>query len=104
MVIGSLLVMHDGTYQEQEFNDDNQVIGVTTTDYSYALDGLYVGDMPQTSYIFGLTLKPIKGMRLQLYKTYDRNFGDWSLILVRLRVMVEHKFGKLGVILNLIYT
>ena len=69
----------DGTYQEQEFNDDNQVIGVTTTDYSYALDGLYVGDMPQTSYIFGLTLKPVKGMRLQaLYKTYDRNFADWS--------------------------
>ena len=69
----------DGTYQEQEFNDDNQVIGVTTTDYSYALDGLYVGDIPQTSYIFGLTLKPVKGMRLQaLYKTYDRNFADWS--------------------------
>ena len=69
----------DGTYQEQEFNDDNQVIGVQTTEYSYALDGLYVGDMPQTSYILGVTLKPIKGLRLQaLYKTYDRNFADWS--------------------------
>jgi hypothetical protein len=69
----------DGTYQEQEFNDDNQVIGVQTTDYSYALDGLWVGDMPQTSYILGVTLKPIKGLRLQaLYKTYDRNFADWS--------------------------
>ena len=69
----------DGTYQEQEYNDENQVIGVTTTDYSYALDGLYVGDMPQTSYIFGLTLKPVKGMRLQaLYKTYDKNYADWS--------------------------
>ena len=51
----------DGTYQEQEYNDDNQVIGVQTTEYSYALDGLFVGDMPQTSYIFGLTLKPVKG-------------------------------------------
>ena len=69
----------DGTYQEQEFNDDNQVIGVQTTEYSYALDGLWVGDMPQTSYILGVTLKPIKGLRLQaLYKTYDRNFADWS--------------------------
>ena len=69
----------DGTYQEQEYNDDNQVIGVQTTDYLYALDGLYVGDMPQTSYIVGLTLKPIKGMRLQaLYKTYDKNYSDWS--------------------------
>ena len=69
----------DGTYQEQEYNDENQVIGVQTTDYLYALDGLFVGDMPQTSYIFGLTLKPIKGMRLQaLYKTYDKNYSDWS--------------------------
>ena len=69
----------DGTYQEQEYNDDNQVIGVQTTEYSYALDGLFVGDMPQTSYIFGLTLKPVKGLRLQaLYKTYDKNYSDWS--------------------------
>ena len=69
----------DGTYQEQEYNDENQVIGVQTTDYLYALDGLFVGDMPQTSYIFGLTLKPVKGLRLQaLYKTYDKNYSDWS--------------------------
>ena len=69
----------DGTYQEQEYNDDNQVIGVQTTEYSYALDGLFVGDMQQTSYIFGLTLKPVKGLRLQaLYKTYDKNYSDWS--------------------------
>ena len=35
--------------------------------------------MPQTSYILGLTYKPIKGLRLQaLYKTYDRNYDDWS--------------------------
>ena len=69
----------DGTYQENQYNDENQVIGYQTTEYSYALDGLYVGDMPQTSYIFGLTVKPVKGLRLQaLYKTYDRNFADWS--------------------------
>ena len=35
----------EGTYQEQEFNDDNQVVGFETTEYAYALDGLYVGDM-----------------------------------------------------------
>ena len=69
----------EGTYQENEYNDENQVIGLKTTEYAYALDGLYVGDMPQTSYIFGLTLKPIKGLRLQaLYKTYDKNYADWS--------------------------
>ena len=69
----------DGTYQENEYNDEGQVIGFQTTDYAYALDGLYVGDMPQTAYIFGLTLKPVKGLRLQaLYKTYDKNYSDWS--------------------------
>ena len=69
----------DGTYQENEYNENNEVIGLKTTEYSYALDGLYVGDMPHTSYIIGLTLKPVKGLRLQaLYKTYDKNYSDWS--------------------------
>ncbi len=69
----------NGTYQENQYNDENQVIGYQTTEYEYALDGLYVGDMPQTSYILGVTLKPVKGLRLQaLYKTYDKNYADWS--------------------------
>ena len=38
-----------------------------------------VGDMPQTSYVGGLTLKPIDGLRVQgLYKWYDNHFSDWS--------------------------
>ena len=69
----------DGNYQEDEFNEDGQVIGQTTTPYSYALDGLYVGDMPQTSYGLGATLTPIKGLKLEaLYKQYDNNYSDWS--------------------------
>ena len=69
----------EGTYQENEYNDEGQVVGYTTTEYQYALNGLYVGDMPQTSYIVGLTVKPVKGLRLQaLYKTYDKNYSDWS--------------------------
>ena len=69
----------EGTYQENEYNEEGQVVGLTTTEYQYALDGLYVGDMPQTSYILGVTLKPLKGLRLQaLYKTYDKNYADWS--------------------------
>jgi hypothetical protein len=69
----------DGNYQEDEFNEEGQVIGQTTTPYSYALDGLYVGDMPQTSYGLGATLAPIKGLKLEaLYKQYDNNYSDWS--------------------------
>jgi outer membrane cobalamin receptor len=68
-----------GNYQEDEFNEEGQVIGQTTTPYDYALDGLYVGDQPQTAYILGATLTPMKGLKLSgLYKMYDKNYSDWS--------------------------
>ena len=69
----------EGTYQENEYNSEGQVVGFTTTEYAYALDGLYVGDMPQTAYILGVTVKPVKGLQLQaIHKTYDKNYSDWS--------------------------
>jgi len=69
----------DGNYQEDEFNEDGQVIGQMTTPYSYALDGLNVGDMPQTSYALVGTLTPVKGLQLQaVYNQYDKNYSDWS--------------------------
>lgn len=69
----------EGSYQEQEYNDDNQVVGLITTDYAYALDGLLIGDMPQTAYVGGLTVKPFAGLRIQgLYKMYSDNYADWS--------------------------
>ena len=69
----------DGNYQEDEFNDEGQVIGQMTTPYSYALDGLFVGDMPQTAFALGTTLTPIKCLKLQaLFNWYDNNYADWS--------------------------
>jgi len=69
----------NGDYTEMEYNEDGQVIGTTSTEYRYALDQLKVGDMPQTSYVGGLTLKPIDGLRVQgLYKWYDNHYSDWS--------------------------
>ena len=68
-----------GSYQEMEYNDDGQVIGQTSTDYTYALDGLMVGDMPQTAYVGGLTFKPITGLNVQgLFRMYEDNYADWS--------------------------
>ena len=68
-----------GDYLEQEYNEDGQIIGQMTTEYVYALDKLKVGDMPQTAYVGGLTLKPIKGLNIQgLLKFYDDNYADWS--------------------------
>jgi hypothetical protein len=69
----------DGNYQENEYNAEGQVIGLKTTPYSYALDGLMVGDMPQTAYVVGAELTPIKGLRLSgIFKMYDNNYSDWS--------------------------
>ncbi len=68
-----------GDYLEQEYNENGEIIGQMTTEYTYALDKLKVGDMPQTAYVGGLTLKPIKGLNIQgLLKFYDDNYADWS--------------------------
>ena len=68
-----------GDYTEMEYNDDNQIIGQTSTEYEYALNGLMVGDMPQTAYVGGLTIKPIDGLSVQgLYRWYDNHYSDWS--------------------------
>jgi outer membrane cobalamin receptor len=69
----------DGDYQEMEYDENGNVIGQMTTTYQYALEGLYVGDMPQTSAVFGATLTPMDELRVQvLYNWYDNNYSDWS--------------------------
>ena len=70
----------DGKYQANELDEDGNVTGITLSeDYQYALDGLFVGDMPQTSYALGVTLTPLKGLKVSaLYNIYDNNYSDWS--------------------------
>jgi len=69
----------NGNYQEAEFDSAGNETGQMTTAYDYALDGLYVGDMPQTSYVLGVTLTPMKGLTAQIInKTYDDHYSDWS--------------------------
>jgi outer membrane receptor for Fe3+-dicitrate len=61
----------DGNYQ----NEAGEILG----EYRYALKDLKVGDMPQTAYVLGATLMPIKGLRVQaIYSIYDNNYADWS--------------------------
>jgi len=68
-----------GDYTEMEYNEEGQIIGQTSTEYQYALNNLKVGDMPQTAYVGGLTIKPIDGLRVQgLYRWYDNHYSDWS--------------------------
>ena len=68
-----------GDYTEMEYNEEGPIIGQTSTEYEYALNNLKVGDMPQTAYVGGLTIKPIDGLRVQgLYRWYDNHYSDWS--------------------------
>jgi hypothetical protein len=68
-----------GNYQEDEFDSLGNVTGQTTTPYDYALDGLYVGDMPQTATVLGITLTPLPGLKVQaLYNMFDNNYSDWG--------------------------
>ena len=55
--------------------------------------------MPQTAYVGGLTLKPIKGLNIQgLLKVYDDNYADWSPesreVTGDEKIGENHKFGK----------
>ena len=69
----------NGNYQEDQFDSLGNVTGQTTTNYDYALDGLMVGDMPQTAYVLGITLTPMPGLTAQvLYNMYDDNYSDWG--------------------------
>jgi len=58
----------DGLYTEYAEETPKQ------TSYTYTLDGIFVGDQPQTAYVLGTTLTPMDGLRLQgIFKMYDKN-------------------------------
>ncbi len=59
-----------GTYRDDDGSDRT---------YSYALENLRVGDMPQTNMIFGLSATPVEGSKIQvLYRAYSSHYADWS--------------------------
>ena len=69
----------DGEYVEAEFDSLGNNTGQISTSYSYALDGLFVGDQPQTGIALGATLTPIPGLSIQaLFNYYAENYSDWS--------------------------
>ncbi len=61
----------EGTYKN--------IAAQTTEDYLYSIEGLKVGDMPQTIVALGATVFPIKGMNIQaVFNYYDRHWADWD--------------------------
>ncbi len=52
---------------------------VDPVDYTYYIDGLKVGDQPQTQLAYGLTVYPIEGLDLQfLGRTYSRHYAGFD--------------------------
>jgi hypothetical protein len=61
-----------GTYKDYANPDDEET-------YNYYVKDLKVGDAPQTQIVFGLTVYPVEGMRLQLLnKFYTDYYSAWD--------------------------
>ena len=61
----------DGTYKD--------IAAQTTEEYTYAVKGLKIGDMPQTIVALGATIFPVDGMNIQaVFNYYDRHWADWD--------------------------
>jgi len=59
--------------------DYKSLVDQTITEYEYAIDGLKVGDMPQTIVALGVSVFPIKGLTIQpVFNLYDRHWADWD--------------------------
>ncbi len=59
--------------------DYKSLVDQTVTEYEYAIDGLKVGDMPQTIVALGVSVFPIKGLAIQpVFNLYDRHWADWD--------------------------
>ncbi|MDA3861841.1 MAG: TonB-dependent receptor [Melioribacteraceae bacterium] len=55
--------------------------GRVDTKYDYYIKDLKVGDQPQTSFVLGATVFPIKGMTFQvLFSMYSNMYANWNVL------------------------
>jgi len=65
----------DASGDYKEYTDTT----TNVTNYTYALDGLYVGDQPQASLVLAPTFTPMDGIKIQaIYGFHGRHFAEWS--------------------------
>jgi hypothetical protein len=61
------------------YKDYGDESGTPDQQYNFFVNGLKVGDAPQTQVVLGASFFPTKGMRAQfVYKYYARHFADWD--------------------------
>jgi len=59
--------------------DYKNIAAQTTETFQYSIEGLEIGDMPQTIVALGASVFPINGMTIQaVFNYYDRHWADWS--------------------------
>ncbi len=69
----------DWTYKGDAEGTYKDLVNQTSEDYSYALDGLKVGDMPQTIYSFTGSVFPIKGLSVSgTFNMFSRFYSNWD--------------------------
>jgi len=70
---GTWKFVDDATGNYKDYNND------TTYHYSYAVDRLKVGDMPQQSTSLAVSVFPIKGLSFQaIVNSYNNHYADWD--------------------------
>jgi iron complex outermembrane receptor protein len=75
--IGNWELVSDATGQYRAV--DSNTGNLTTTEYLVGVDGLKIGDAPQTQIAVAGSVFPVKGARLQLaYRYYDNYYADWD--------------------------
>ena len=73
---GNWTYTNDVSGQYRSYQNDGTF---TDEDYNYYIKDLKVGDAPQTQYVGMITVKPIKGMRIQLNARYYTNhYADFQ--------------------------
>lgn len=61
------------------YDDPNNPTAPVQEEYNYYVNGLKVGDAPQTQFGAMLTVYPVKDLRLQLdYRHYKNYYSDWD--------------------------
>ncbi|NQV15311.1 TonB-dependent receptor [bacterium] len=69
----------DWMYTSDAIGDYKDDATNTTTEFEYAVKDLMIGDQPQSAYVLGASVFPIKGLTVRgTYFMYDKFYANWD--------------------------